>query len=57
MTVRERFFSIQDKTLDKQNENKTIITYETGGKVFLKRNKRLGNKFSKIIVEKVVKEI
>lgn len=29
-------------------------TYEPGDRVFVRRNKRLGNKFDKVFVEKVV---
>ncbi len=52
--VRERLVKTQENTLERYNQNKGMKTYEPGEKVFLKRNKRLGNKFSRIFVEKTI---
>lgn len=54
---------IKQKILDKQKSDlkyhnkKTVVkTYSPGDKVFVKVNKRLGNKFNKIFVEKTVQQ-
>ncbi|CAD7001988.1 unnamed protein product [Ceratitis capitata] len=44
----------QDKTLQIFNVNKSMRTYHPGEKVFLRRNKRLGNKLDKVFVEKTM---
>lgn len=44
----------QEATIKRLNVGKKSKTFETGEKVFLKRNRRLGNKLDKVFVEKTV---
>lgn len=44
----------QRKMLKRFNKNSIQKTFNPGDKVFLRRNKRLGNKINKIFVEKIV---
>lgn len=46
----------QQKMLNRLNKNLKTKTYHSGEKVFLRTNKRLGNKFNKIFIEKVVEK-
>ena len=46
----------QKSDLNFHNKNKSSKTFKPGEKVYMKTNKRLGNKFSKPYVEKIVQE-
>jgi len=45
---------VQEKTLDTVNKNRTYKDYQVGEKVFLKTNKRLGNKLSPLCLEETI---
>lgn len=53
-TTRKRLLDAQEKTIKRFNDGKQIKTYNVGERVYLRRNKRLGNNFDKIFIEKVV---
>lgn len=42
--------------LKRFNKNAFTRTYQPGDKVFLRRNRRLGNKFEKVFIEKIVEQ-
>lgn len=46
----------QKSDLGYHNKNRVVRTYNIGDKVYVKTNKRLGNKFSRVFVEKIVQE-
>jgi len=54
--IRSKIVAKQKSDLDYHNKNRTLKTFKPGDKVFVKTNKRLGNKFSKVFVEKTVQQ-
>lgn len=54
--VKNRLIKDQERMLKRFNESALTKTYSPGEKVFLRRNKRLGNKFGKVFVEKFVQQ-
>lgn len=54
--VKRKLQGAQEKTLKTVNAEAFIKTYEPGTRVFVRRNRRLGNKFDKWYVEGVVEK-
>lgn len=54
--VKARIARAQFKELEFQNKNRQLKTFAPGDIVYLKVNKRLGNKFSSLFVEKTVQK-
>lgn len=54
--VQSRITAKQNSDLNYHNRNTTTRTYNPGDKVFVRVNKRLGNKFSKVFNEKIVQQ-
>lgn len=54
--IKSKLQKEQQIVLERCNKNASTRTYEIGEKVFLRRNKRLGNKFQKVFVEKVIQQ-
>lgn len=54
--IKDCLIKEQQKTLERFNANAINRTYRPGEKVFVRRNKRLGNKLDKIFVEKAVQQ-
>lgn len=54
--VKRKLQGAQEKTLKTVNADAFIKTYEPGTRVFVRRNRRLGNKFDKWYVEGVVEK-
>lgn len=52
--IKNRLIKEQERMLKWFNEKAVTKTYRIGEKVFLRRNKRLGNKFDKVFIEKTV---
>lgn len=53
-SIKSKLIKAQENMLQRFNRNAETRNYEPGEKVFLKKNKRLGNKFHKIYVEKII---
>lgn len=56
LLIKTRLTEEQKRMLTWFNKNAIIKVYQPGEKVFLRRNKRLGNKFEKVFVEKIVQK-
>lgn len=54
--IRKKLTETQEKTLQRNNQGKTVKIYSPGEKVFIRRNKRLGNKFDKVFIEKIIEK-
>jgi len=54
MRISQKIQQAQKKTLDYVNKDRTNRDYLAGEKVFLKANKRLGNKLSPLCSEKII---
>lgn len=54
MKIREKIAAAQGKSLEHQNKNRVLKTYNVGEKVWLKSNKRLGNKLSPLFTKSTV---
>lgn len=54
--IRAKILAKQKSDLDYHNKKTVTKTYNPGDKVFVKVNKRLGNKISKLFVEKTVQQ-
>lgn len=54
--VRDMLITAQQKTLKTYNEKASPRSFQPGDKVFVKRNRRLGNKFDKWYVEGTVQQ-
>lgn len=52
--IRDKLIRAQNLVLNRLNEKRITKTYQPGERVFLRRNKRLGSKFEKVFVEKIV---
>lgn len=56
LEIRKRLEKAQQQELRFHNKKRTHRHFEAGDKVFVKTNKRIGNKFRKLYLEKVVEE-
>jgi len=54
MRISQKIQKAQKKTLDYVNKDRTNRDYLASEKVFLKANKRLGNKLSPLFLEKII---
>lgn len=54
--IRSKILAKQKTDLEYHNKKTIVKSYRPGDKVFVKINKRLGNKFSKVFTEKTVQE-
>ena len=54
--IHSRIMAKQKADLNYHNMNAVTRTYTPGDKVYVKTNKRLGNKFSKLFSEKIVQK-
>lgn len=54
--IKAKLVREQGLMLRRFNEKALTRTYQPGEKVFLRRNKRIGNKFQKVFIEKVIQE-
>ena len=56
VSMHSRIVAKQKSDLNYHNRNAVTRTYMPGDKVYVKTNKRLGNKFSKLFSEKIVQK-
>lgn len=56
-SLRKSLVAAQEDTLKRCNQNKNMKTYHPGENVFLRRNKRLGNKLDKVFYRKLSRKI
>lgn len=54
--IKTRLLEGQNKSLTYHNRNKQTKSYKPGEKVYVRTNKRIGNKFRKLFVEKIIQE-
>lgn len=54
--VKERLAAAQHKTLERHNKDAMTRKYQPGEIVFVKRNRRLGNKFDKFFVQGIIQQ-
>jgi len=54
--IRLKILAKQKSDLGHHNKKATVKTYSPGEKVFVKVNKRLGNKLGKVFIEKTVQQ-
>lgn len=54
--VKSKLIKEQEKMLNFFNKNKITKNYKPGEKVFVRRNKRLGDKFQKVFIEKIIQQ-
>lgn len=52
--IRKQLQTAQDKSLNQNNKNTSNKVYHPGEIVFVRRNKRLGNKFDKVFEQEVI---